>query len=107
MKNRTRKPKKDFMGVYKKFYNPHKEGFGNPQDWQNAFNERMGINEARTTLNDADPYEVLGLKPNATLDEVKKAYREAAMKFHPDRFGDPEQFKRAQAAYEILETHFN
>ena len=33
-----------------------------------------------------DPYEVLGVSPNATDDEVKAAYREMARKYHPDNY---------------------
>ncbi len=35
-----------------------------------------------------DPYSVLGISPNATDDEVKKAYRELARKYHPDSYAD-------------------
>src|SRR5262245_42030033 len=53
-----------------------------------------------------DYYEVLGLKREASDDEVKKTYRALAMKYHPDRnSGDEEaaaKFKEAAEAYAIL-----
>jgi molecular chaperone DnaJ len=55
-----------------------------------------------------NPYEVLGVDRNASADEIKKAYRAAAMKNHPDRNqGDrhaEERFKEAAKAYEILSS---
>jgi molecular chaperone DnaJ len=53
-----------------------------------------------------DYYETLGVARNASEDEIKKAYRRLAMKYHPDRNpGDKtaeEKFKEAKGAYEVL-----
>ena len=55
-----------------------------------------------------DYYEVLGLSKEATKEEIKKAYRKQALKFHPDKNpGDKvseENFKEAAEAYEILSS---
>ncbi|CAK9149377.1 unnamed protein product [Ilex paraguariensis] len=47
-------------------------------------------------------YHVLGVSKSASQDELKKAYRKAAMKNHPDKGGDPDKFKELSEAYEVL-----
>jgi molecular chaperone DnaJ len=53
-----------------------------------------------------DFYEILGVDKSASADEIKKAYRKTAIKFHPDKNPDDpsaeDKFKEAAEAYEIL-----
>ncbi len=58
-----------------------------------------------------DPYKILGVPPTATDDEVKKAYRELARKYHPDKYAGTdlaelasEKMKEVNAAYEEIQT---
>lgn len=58
----------------------------------------------------SDPYKVLNLSPTATDDEVKRAYRELARKYHPDNYHDnpladlaQEKMKEINEAYELIQ----
>ena len=57
------------------------------------------------TTHKRDYYEVLGVSRNSTDDDLKKAFRKLAFKYHPDRNKEPEaeeKFKEINEAYQIL-----
>ncbi|GIW67213.1 MAG: hypothetical protein KatS3mg096_081 [Candidatus Parcubacteria bacterium] len=49
-----------------------------------------------------DYYQILGVPENADEETIKKAFRELAKKYHPDRGGDAEKFKKIIEAYRVL-----
>jgi DnaJ-class molecular chaperone len=50
-----------------------------------------------------DYYAILEIPRNASEDDIKRAYKKSALKFHPDKGGDPERFKEISEAYQILQ----
>lgn len=49
-----------------------------------------------------DYYNILGVKQNATFDEIKKTFRKLSLKHHPDKGGDVNKFKNINKAYQVL-----
>jgi len=87
--------------------------------WRYLYKQRHTIDPAREqakssadpTGSGGDPYTVLGLARGASVEEIKKAYRELAGKYHPDKvvhLGEEfrvlaeKRFKEIQAAYDAL-----
>ena len=53
-------------------------------------------------MSKADYYDILGVKKDASADEIKKAFRRKAVELHPDKGGDEKAFKEVNEAYEVL-----
>ncbi len=70
--------------------------------------DKIYVNKSRESdvaVSKRDYYEVLGVSKDASKDEVKKAYRKLARKYHPDvnkEDGAADKFKEAKEAYEVL-----
>jgi len=97
-------------------YDPEAEGYGNPQDWNAAFFERMGFEEAQRVVSkqDKSPRQILGLGPRASWPDVVKAYRTRVIASHPDRIAVTgmtydaavDATKKINAAYSLLAREF-
>jgi len=48
-------------------------------------------------------YDLLGVKPNATVDDIKKSYRKLALKFHPDK--NPSEGEKVRSVF-VLEWRY-
>ena len=66
------------------------------------FSEMSGQKGPKKDVDTNKYYELLGVSKNASLDEIKKAFRKKAIKEHPNKGGDAEKFKELAIAYEVL-----
>ena len=91
---------------YNKAYQTRGEGQTN-----NHYQENRDRAQKHENFSKKDPYKILGVNRNASIDEIKKAYRKLAGKYHPDKvdhLGDEfrvlaeEKFKEIQEAYQEL-----
>lgn len=65
--------------------------------------QRVQVNTPQPTTTVADAYKVLGLPPTASLDEVKRRYKQLAQLYHPDREGGyTPAMQRLNRAYEEI-----
>ena len=51
-----------------------------------------------------DYYQILGVQKGASQEDIKRAYRRLAHKFHPDKGGDAGKFKEVSEAYQVLSS---
>lgn len=77
--------KKGFMNSYKTY--DTSDGYGSSYDWKQSFFKAMGKDEAQIIMDAQDdtPWGILGVKRNATIEQIKKAFRALIMKWHPDK----------------------
>jgi hypothetical protein len=88
MRDRKRKQEEKYQDRFNNFF---KGFFGFDTDDSN-----------KESLDREYPYNVFGLKRSASDDDVKKAYRKAVLKAHPDRGGSNELFRKIREAWEYF-----
>ena len=99
--------KREFLDGYKTYDTSN--GYGDPGKWRDSFRKRMNADEAKAILatTDKSPHSILGVSTNASISEIKNAYRTKMQEWHPDKNQHriEEAVKMAQnlsAAYAIL-----
>jgi len=75
--------------------NFHKNPFEDPH---NDFVEEDDFKPMKRS----NSYDVLGIDEESEDEEIKKAFRKKALETHPDKGGDPEEFRKVREAYECL-----
>jgi hypothetical protein len=83
-------------------YDPSVEGYGSQEQWQRTFNNVFTQSELDKILNGENPRTILGVGSNASIEEIKTAYKKKALLFHPDKNigkDTTNDFQRIGAAY--------
>ena len=92
----------------------HQKSFRRYQQQQQSQQQSHANSGAASQNSAKNPYEVLGIEPNASIEDIKKAYKTLANKYHPDKvqhLGDEfkalaeTRFKDIQEAYQTLMSH--
>lgn len=88
------------------------EGWAKEESWNFKYSGFTGFEDTKYDNDMSHPYEcedeypqcVFGLKRSSSYEEMKKAYRKAILESHPDKGGDPEEFRIYRRAWEDYES---
>lgn len=73
-------------------------------DSDDDINAHINLNLVVLGDMEAPDYDILGINTDASQDEIKQAYRRMAIKYHPDKGGDPKKFQKIHDAYERIQN---
>jgi uncharacterized membrane protein YkvA (DUF1232 family) len=103
-----KKKREAFQEYYQSSQNANSYGYDKRTSDKNS---SRSYTNARSSFTERDPYEILGIERNASQEDIKRAYRQLAAKYHPDKvehLGDEfkvlaeKRFKEIQQAYQEL-----
>ncbi|CAM6031289.1 unnamed protein product, partial [Sphagnum compactum] len=98
MLNRDKMAKKD---IYNLSYHDSKKKY--PYIFHSNYQMKMTFEIQQAKRKVKDYYQILGVGKTASNDDIRRAYRKLALKYHPDRSPDTtEKFKDINAAYSVL-----
>lgn len=73
-----------------------------PEEQRHTEPESLNSSFTSSSTLAGDYYAVLGVSKQATLEQIKKAYKKKSLEHHPDKGGDPQHFNAVSKAYETL-----
>jgi len=105
----------EYYQTSKKYINTNRdsgEGWAKEESWNFSGFGFTGFEDTEYDNDMSHPYEceddypqcVFGLKRSSSYEEMKKAYRKAILESHPDKGGDPEEFRIYRKAWEDYES---
>lgn len=95
-----------YLGISTSDYTSiHERHVGHGDSGYSSQSGYSGRSSQSSRTNGKDPYRVLGIASEATDEEVRKAYRKMAMKYHPDRVADMSEEMQRNAAEQMKEIN--
>lgn len=102
--------KADYYQSYNDYYqqkwNERSQRYEKEHSWENFFKGFFGFKEREESKDKDYPYSVFGLKKSSSNDDMKKAYRKAILKTHPDKGGSSEAFRRVKEAWDYFSSKY-
>ena len=108
--NGTDMPKEDLPDMYQdniywQYFQKEESWYSDSNNFENPFEQEddHGFGDVEFyPLKRTNSYEILGVDRSCSKEEIKRKFRERALETHPDKGGDPEDFRKVREAYEML-----
>ena len=103
-------PKEDLPDMYQdniywQYFQKEESWYSDSNNFENPFEQEDDHDFGDVEfypLKRTNSYEILGVDRSCSKEEIKRKFRERALETHPDKGGDPEDFRKVREAYEML-----